>query len=222
MTINHHPTVETLTELANGRLDASRTIVVEAHLECCDACRSQLRIMREVGGALLAEAGPVPMSHGALDQALKQIAAIEMVGEQLELDAGRDERGRIEDGEFELPAAIRQHRLGKWKWIGPGIHRRMIDIGDDESARVFLLRAAPGTRMPDHSHTGTELTLVLSGAFKHCGGHFGPGDFDDADESVEHQPVVEQGEVCICLVAMQGNLKLSGVVGRLMQPLVRI
>jgi putative transcriptional regulator len=33
---------------------------------------------------------------------------------------------------------------------------------------------------------------------------------------------VEMGEVCICLVALQGSIRLEGFLGRLLQPLVRI
>ncbi|MEZ5856272.1 MAG: ChrR family anti-sigma-E factor [Hyphomicrobiaceae bacterium] len=123
-----------------------------------------------------------------------------------------------------VPHALSNHRLGSWQWIGPGIHRRMVETagGSDDGSRVFLLRAKPGTRMPDHTHTGTELTLVLSGAFAHDGGRFGAGDLEEADDETDHQPVVQSGDVCICLVAMRGDLKLNGVFGRLMQPFVRI
>jgi putative transcriptional regulator len=102
------------------------------------------------------------------------------------------------------------------------VHWRTLNVPADNGARVFLLKAAPGTKMPHHTHTGTELTLVLSGAFAHQGGHYGPGDLDEADDTVEHQPIVAEGEDCICLVAMEGKLHLLGLLGRLMQPFVRI
>jgi putative transcriptional regulator len=66
------------------------------------------------------------------------------------------------------------------------------------------------------------MTCVLSGAFSHEGGHFGPGDFDLGDETVDHQPVVDTADECICLIAMHGQLRLNGLVGRLMQPFVRL
>ena len=58
---------------------------------------------------------------------------------------------------------------------------------------MFLLRSGPGTKMLQHSHTGIEMTCVLSGAFRHDGGHFGPGDFDLGDDTVDHQPMVDDG-----------------------------
>jgi putative transcriptional regulator len=66
------------------------------------------------------------------------------------------------------------------------------------------------------------MTCVLTGAFTHEGGRFGPGDFDLGDETVDHQPIVDAGEACICLIAMQGGLRLNGIIGRLMQPFIRL
>ena len=84
-----------------------------------------------------------------------------------------------------------------------------------------MLKVDPGIQLPNHTHTGTEFTLVLSGAFSHAGGRFGPGDIEEADDQVEHVPVVEAGEACICLVAMDGKLKLLGPMARMLQPFVR-
>jgi putative transcriptional regulator len=42
------------------------------------------------------------------------------------------------------------------------------------------------------------------------------------DETIDHQPVVEQSQDCICLVAMQGELQLKGLIGRMVQPFIRL
>lgn len=87
---------------------------------------------------------------------------------------------------------------------------------------MFFLKARPGTPLPQHTHTGTEFTSILTGAYVHEGGRFGAGDFEEADEGVEHRPVVEPGEECVCLVALDGKLRLSGVIGALMNPFIRL
>ena len=71
-------------------------------------------------------------------------------------------------------------------------------------------------------HTGTEWTCVFEGAFTHALGRYGAGDFDEADESVEHDPVVDAERGCVCLVALQGHIELQSWLGRLIQPFVRI
>ena len=76
--------------------------------------------------------------------------------------------------------------------------------------------------MLEHTHTGVELTCVLTGSFSHEGGHFGPGDFDFGDDSLDHQPLVGGEADCVCLVAMTGDLKLKGWLGRAIQPFLRL
>ena len=76
--------------------------------------------------------------------------------------------------------------------------------------------------MLQHTHTGNEITCVLSGAFREDGSHYGPGDFDLGDETIDHQLIVETGQDCLCLVAMQGELRLNGLIGRIMQPFIRL
>jgi putative transcriptional regulator len=121
-----------------------------------------------------------------------------------------------------LPKFVRRYRFGNWKWIAPSVHVRPIILPHASDTRVFLLKSGPGTKMLEHTHTGIEMTCVLSGAFRQDGDHYGPGNFDLGDETVEHQPVVEPGKDCICLVAMQGKLRLNGLLGRIMQPFVRL
>lgn len=215
MSITQHPTDETLAAFAAGGLDEGRTVVVAAHTEMCARCRGWAAELEGVGGVLLSDLPTAAIAVNALSQTLARIDRGELIGE------GRPERVAPPDLGM-LPRAARFYPIGRWRWMGPGVHWRPIDVPTDHGARVFLLKAAPGTKMPHHTHTGTELTLVLTGAFAHEGGRYGPGDIDEADETVEHQPIVAAGEDCVCLVAMEGKLQLLGLVGRLLQPFVRI
>jgi putative transcriptional regulator len=215
MSITQHPTDETLTAFAAGNLDEGRSVVVAAHTESCSRCRNWVATVESIGGVLLSNMVPAAMATDALARALARIEQLE------DFKQTASEQPAPPDLPM-LPRAARSYPIGRWRWMGPGVHWRPIEVPAEHGARVFLLKAAPGTRMPHHTHTGTELTLVLSGAFNHQGGHFGPGDIDEADDTVEHQPIVEAGEDCICLVAMEGRLQLLGAFGRLLQPFVRM
>ncbi len=76
--------------------------------------------------------------------------------------------------------------------------------------------------MLEHTHTGTEMTCVLMGSFSHEAGNYGPGDFDLGDETIHHKVMVGSAGDCVCLVAMQGKLRLAGIIGTLIQPFVRL
>lgn len=217
MTIHHHPPDELLTAFAAGTLDLGQHVAVATHLAGCSHCRTMVRAMEQVGGVLIDRLKPSEMSPGAF-------AAVEA---RLSGSAGGAAAAPVRSGAGfrdipDLPPFVRQYRDNSWKWIAPKVHFRPIGLPRPSDTRVFLLRSKPGTKMIEHTHTGFEMTCVLSGSFAHDGGHFGPGDFDFGDGSDDHDVVVDSTEDCICLVAMQGDLKLHGMIGRLLQPLVRM
>lgn len=214
MSIQHHPSAETLAAFTAGSLDLGRRLVVASHLERCAACRRTAGDLEEVGGALLETAAVADMAPGAWASMLARLDAPPASAPVTAKPAAHAESG--------LPACLRPYALGAWRWVGPGVEMRPILLPDRQPVSVFLLKAKPGTRMPEHSHRGDEFTSILSGAFAHAGGYFGPGDFEQADDTVEHRPVVTPDGECICLVALEGRLKLSGVVGTLLNPFLRL
>ena len=215
MTITHHPAAETVAAYVGGSLDEGRRLIIASHIEMCASCRRWQAALERVGGELLAETSPMDMRLDALQRALARLDLPEA-----DIAKGPDKVVPPADLPM-LPDAVRNHPVGRWSWIGMGIHHRPVRLSQTDGARVFLLKVSPGMHLPKHTHTGTEMTLVLSGAFSHAGGRFGPGDIEEADDSIEHVPVVEAGEACVCLVAMEGKLRLLGPFSRLLQPLVR-
>lgn len=215
MTIRHHPDDAMLVAFSAGTLDFGQHAAIATHLLSCSHCRRLARAMEQVGGSVLTNLPPSPMSSDAL---ARVDALLNEPGKVAKVDSapavGSDVPG--------LPKFVRRYPIGDWQWVAPRVHLRRIALPEESKTRLFLLRSGPGTKMLQHSHTGLEMTCVLSGAFRHDGGYFGPGDFDLGDESVDHQPIVDDGEDCVCLVAMHGELRLNGLLGRMMQPFVRL
>ena len=212
MTIMHHPSEATLAEYAAGTLDAGSRLVVATHVASCPHCQHAVAAAEAAGGALLAGLAPTPMAPAALDKVLSRLDA----------EPAAEAAAPAPDDMPWLPEALRGHKLGPWRWIGLGVRQRAVSLPGEGDARVFLLRAKPGIKLPVHTHTGVERTQVLAGAFIHANGRYGAGDFDDAEGDIEHDPRVDVGEECICLVAMTGGITLTGPIGRLIQPFVRL
>jgi putative transcriptional regulator len=214
MTIHHHPPDELLTAFAAGTLDLGQHVAAATHLVGCAHCRTMVRAMEQVGGVMMERLPPSEMSPGSFAAIEARLGGSAAAAPMPSAAGFGDIVG--------LPPFVRQYRDSSWKWIAPKVHFRPIGLPRPSDTRVFLLRSKPGTKMLEHTHTAFEMTCVLSGSFAHDGGHFGPGDFDFGDGSDNHDVVVSSAEDCICLVAMQGDLKLHGMIGRLLQPLVRI
>jgi len=216
MSIKHHPTDSILTAFAAGTLDHGQHVAIATHLVSCPQCRTFMRSMEHVGGAVLTSLSPVAMSNGA------RAKAEALLNEPVK-PAAADTAPTVPETEVPgLPKFLRRYRFGNWKFVAPAVHLRPIVLPYGSDTRVFLLKSGPGTKMLEHTHTGIEMTCVLSGAFSQEGGHYGPGDFDLGDETIDHQPVVAAGQDCVCLVAMQGELRLNGLMGRIIQPFVRL
>ena len=69
---------------------------------------------------------------------------------------------------------------------------------------------------------GLEMTLVISGAYSDITGKYARGDFQEADEEVEHRPIVEIGEECICLIVTNAPLRFSNLTTRIVQPILGV
>jgi len=214
MTIEHHPEEATLAAYAAGVLDLGQRVALATHLRACPRCRAWVRAMEGVGGEIVADCSPAAMSDGALERTMKRLE------EPQPPDVVRP--AETADAPLELPGFVRRYAFGEWRFVAPRVEMRPIHLPEPGPTRVFLLKSAPNTRLLQHDHTSLEMTCVLSGGFTHEGGHFGPGDFDLGDDSVSHEPHIDAGEDCLCLVAMQGNLRWKGPLGFLARLFVRL
>ena len=216
MTPTRHPDDAWLLSYAAGSLDLGQHIAVATHLRGCPRCRAWTRTMERMGGAMLSDARPAELSEGALDRALARVEDPTSGETAATLDAG------LEDRPPQLPSFVQSYPFGPWRKLGSVVRTREILLPEPSATRVLLLESNPGAKVFAHTHGPLEMTCVLTGAFRHRGGRFGPGDFDLAEREVHHAPEIEDGEACLCLVAMQGELRWQGLIGRLLQPFIRL
>jgi len=216
MHIRHHPEDDLLLALSAGRLETGTRLVLSSHLELCPHCRERLRALDALGGLLLDEVEPAALAEDALARSFERIRALEAV-------PGRPVKVRapppLPEG-ARWPRALAHCSATPWRWIGPGMRWSRVSVPEAPAANVFLLRIAAGKYLPQHTHRGLELTQILHGRFHDGRALFGPGDFDAADASIHHQPVVQDGSECICLASVEGNLRFDGVVARWLGSLV--
>ncbi|MCK0208520.1 ChrR family anti-sigma-E factor [Starkeya koreensis] len=220
MTIHHHATDETLMRVAAGRLPAGPARVVGVHLAGCPACRERLCTFEAVGGTLLETIEPVPMAAGAFAAALAALDA-EAAPTVVSGRAALPVPAMMLPG-IPLPETLRDCEMSPWRWIGVGVRASALRLPEDPSARLTLLRVGPGRKLPEHGHVGTEFTQVLAGSFSDGYGRYGPGDLSEMGHEIEHQPIVDPDGECICLAALEGGMRLTGMLGRLIQPFVRL
>lgn len=222
--VQHHISDELLLDYASGNLAEGWSIAVATHLALCPSCRDRLSFMEHTGGQLLeatevkeneptsADDSWAMMKAKLRDQGPSRAVAATPVATPVDIPV--------------LPEPLRSY-LGsdvdglKWKALGRGAYHIPIKTGDSES-QVRLLKIPAGKPVPEHSHGGRELTLVLKGAFTDGSTVFKRGDIEEADETLTHQPVATPDEDCICLAVTDAPLKFKSLLVRLVQPVLGI
>jgi len=220
VTIRHHISDDLLMSYAAGSLAEGWSIAVATHLALCPSCRRRLTVAEGIGGALLetmADDALVEDSWASVRNRLQQQPTNPSVALRTSPPTGHGSG---------LPEPLRSYVGGdidalKWRPLGRGAYQIPIRTGDRET-RVRLLRIPAGRPVPEHSHGGRELTLVLHGSFIDGDDIFARGDLEDADASVTHQPVATPDTDCICLAVTDAPLKFRSWIVRAMQPMLGI
>ncbi len=217
MTITHHLKDDILLDYATGTLAEGWSIAVATHLAMCPQCRKRYEAIEAAGGALLDNITYSDDDTNAWETLKARLA------EAPEIRAPKPTAPASTTPV--LPEPLRSY-VGSdvdgiaWKAM-PGAWQFMVPTSDGETM-VRLLRIPAGKPVPEHTHRGRELTLVLSGAFADEDGVFARGDIEDADASLTHQPVATPDAECICLAVTDAPLKFKSWIVRLVQPLLGI
>lgn len=197
MNPRHHPSPDILAAYASGTLAPGFGLVVGAHVETCAVCRAQVAACEAASGAALKALPLETVGDDALARVMSRI------------DAAPAREARVEAGPL-----LERLPLKPKRWVAPGVWVAAVDTPHAAEDRVYLLSVAPGMPTARHEHAGAEFCTVLRGAFRDEVGVFRAGDFAAAERDLNHQPVVEGDEPCICLFATEGRLKAKGLIGK--------
>lgn len=209
MTITHHPAPESLMSCSAGSMPEAFAAVMASHIAMCPGCRKELSVMEQIGTVLFEAIAPTAVACEA------EVTSMHDLREH-------DERQPRSDGDVPAPLV---RTLGTsldrvpWTRAGRGIWQHRIALSHEGSSTLRLIKVAAGLSLPEHGHSGSELTLVLRGAFRDTRGQYTTGDVADVDEDIEHGPIADADQGCICLVATDGKLRFRSRMARILQPL---
>lgn len=197
----NHPDLAWLIDYAAGTLSLGFKTAIAGHLRSCAPCREELQLANALGARLVHETPPLTPR---LTPAAIRAGAVRQPASQGDL-------GDLNLQNFVAASLGFQWAELAWRSGTPGL--RIAHLQDQASERIWLLHANPGTALPEHTHEGAELTLVLHGAYRSHAQVYGVGDIDENDEGVTHRPVVTASGDCISLMVFEGRLKYTGVFG---------
>lgn len=216
--IRHHLTDDILLEYSAGTLSEAFSLMVAAHVSLCDDCRARLEAYDALGGAVLEDM--VEETGETVAMADDSLAAtLALIGGAAPDAPAHPRKTGILPGPLQDYVGGDADRI-RWRPVGMGVKQAILKTSSDASARLLYIPA--GVAMPDHGHHGTEMTMVLQGAFSDEEDYFARGDVEIANEDINHTPVADISEDCICLAVTDARLKFNSLLPRLAQPFLRI
>lgn len=214
-----HPSLDMLIDYSSGAQPLPHALAVSTHLDQCQKCREQVRRLNQVGAELFcSQTERASQEHmGKLKSSL--FAAIQ------ESDKPVAQTQRQAPALSHIPPSLR-------KWIPQGFNElnwmsltpsfKLATLSNQPGgAQIALSRIKAGAKMPTHTHTGNEITLVLKGAFSDEDGLYREGDFIFRNSEHKHQPRVTKDDECICLIILDAPIEFTGWLSRLLNPIMR-
>jgi putative transcriptional regulator len=220
--IKHHPSESLLAQYCSAQLPASLSVAVSIHVDMCPVCQAKVAKLEAANAKdVFSE---TPHAPDALNLS-NDLQAPDFDADLLDLitaDASIDEVYEVEpvtvqvnEHNYELPRALTRISHGRFTQVGK-LARSRVAI-DDGPLRSSLLHIGAGGEIPEHTHTGFEVTLLLDGEFSDEEGSYVPGDFIWQDGSHQHTPLTKDG--CLCFTVVSSALHFNKGLSKLLNPI---
>jgi putative transcriptional regulator len=226
--INHHPKFELLQAFVNGELPASMSVAIAIHADVCPSCQQHIANLTEqvaensfeqqflhkfvVDGEQDTTDNITPFDAQDFDSMFEQITS----DETIDIPQQAEQKEILFKGEsYVLPQQLQHIDIGNIVNLGQ-LARSRLELNEGE-IHTNLLHIEPGGSVPEHTHKGFEITLLLAGSFKDNEGSYNAGDFIMLDSSNTHQPTTDEG--CLCLTIANDSLHFTQGVSRILNPI---
>jgi len=214
--VKYHPALELLEQYIEASLAPELSLAIAAHLDLCPHCQRIKMDLEAEAGVALATTATEPQDTSADWQQM-----LDFITTQPEVAATLEKREpfalHIQNSEILLPASLKPLLKSKLKWLNLG-GISTARLAGEEQHNVSLLYIRKDSEVPQHTHLGLEITLVLKGKIYDESGCYGEGDLLINTPDHTHTPRT-MSEDCLCLSVLTAPLKFKKGLTRLLNPL---
>ena len=216
--IKYHPGMPVLEQFVEGTLGADVALAVSAHIDLCPHCQQLSQdIANDMAAQLTQQSVKTDKSEwlGMLESITAQP---QLSKTQLNAQYDAAQPIIVRDRQFSVPRTLQRltAKHGKWLNLG-GISTAKLPAGSDY--HVSLLYISKDTQVPQHTHLGLEMTLVLAGKIVDENGEYHAGDLLINSPDDTHTPRTLADEDCLCLSVLSAPLQFKKGLTRLLNPL---
>ncbi|APE06426.1 MULTISPECIES: ChrR family anti-sigma-E factor [Alteromonas] len=224
--IKFHPSSQQLKEFVEGSLTPAVSLLVSAHCDMCEQC--QLRVeseTEELAAELVSEIEESFDESAQFGDMLSQItqspSSIEVDGSSSSYASNLGERTvsiELDGRSFKLPRTLHRYvdKTGNWSSLVGKLWQAPVDLGNQGVANFIFMGS--GGSVPEHTHRGTEYTLVIDGEFSDGLSDYDTGDFIFMDGNKTHTPRSDTKEGCLVFSIVDQPLHFTSGLARLLNP----
>ena len=215
--IKHHPSETLLTQYCAATLPASLSLAVSIHVDMCPICQAEVEKL-EASNAKAVFSDNMNVNNDEQSDDIADSGLLELITSDDSIDevyAVEPVTIDVNDHNYSLPRALTRISHSKFTQVGK-LARSRIAL-DDGHLRSSLLHIDAGGEIPEHTHTGFEVTLLLDGEFTDEEGSYVPGDFIWQDGSHQHTPLTKDG--CLCFTVVSSALHFNKGLSKLLNPI---
>ena len=162
---------------------------VQTHIETCSECQQELKSLRSAVESFASWPTDLLRPAESLwDRLARRIA---------------DESGTVP-----LPYSTPDHLEPEWEEAAPGISCKLLATDTERQRVSMLVRLAPGTEYPPHTHAGLEELHLLAGELCIDERTLYPGDYNCAEPGTSDKRVwSETGCTCVLITSYRDVLR---------------
>lgn len=226
--IKFHPRPEQLTEFAQGGLSPVESIMISAHCDMCTRCQTIVRqeAAMQAEQLLYADASmeeqPAELRQ-QFDTMLSQITSLDRPlrpapSATTSVSSALPAYIELEGRQFVVPKTLRKFvsGMGNWSSLVGHLWQAPIELNTGGAAN-FIFMGQGGT-VPEHTHKGSEYTLVLDGHFSDGINHYQAGDLIYMDGNKTHTPRSDDINGCLVFSILDQPLHFTSGLARLLNP----
>jgi len=215
--IKLHPNLHQLQAYVAGDLNPAQALIIAAHCDMCACCQSQIEQINDDLAQKVFSEPALAVNSPALQLMMEHIMALPELGDTGE-HAGVSLEMELDGKFFPLPRALTRFvsQAESWSRLLGKLWQTQVDLGDGLKGHFIYMEK--GGKVPEHTHKGLEMTLVLDGEFEDEKGLYKTGDFITTDANITHTPQSNVNEGCLVFSVVEQPLHFTSGLARLLNP----
>ncbi|MGQ8365042.1 ChrR family anti-sigma-E factor [Glaciecola sp. 1036] len=222
--IRFHPSAQQLSQFAEGNMSPALSLMIASHMDMCKKCMESFDLLQERAVNSFESSHNSFADNVDFSQMFKDITEDKpfcdgyycpvpqsVVTTTLQLE------GKV----FNIPQPLQRfaekaRNQGWSKHLGK-IWQAGVTIGGKNLAQFIYMEQ--GCVVPEHSHTGNEITLVIDGQFSDGMSSYDSGDLIFLNDSHTHSPYTANHNGCLVFSIVDSPLHFTDGWAKLINPL---